>query len=406
VLKNSKLQLALFCLGHVIILLPLFNTVYAIHHASTALYLEYASQIWNGHLPYQDFPLEYPPFSLIFFLLPRLFASSLSAYAGAFEIEVLLFDLLGMYILYRIARKWDMPPWKLLMVYSVAILAIGPIFIESYDVFPAILTLLSMFFFYNDKHRWAWIFLALGFMTKLYPVVIAPIYIFFYLRDRCYKRIWQSIIMFGVVCLIIILPFLVTAPGSVGQLVSTHSARPLQLETTYSSVLLVLGKLTNISPEIVYSYGSRNIMNPTAETLAALSWLVTILFLLAAYWLIYRSIKANTTELPQIGTYSLLIVCVLLISSKVLSPQFLIWLIPFFPLVSGKKGVLLTAMLVVIGALTYYIYPLHYDGFENNESAVVFVLFVRNLLIIVLTAMAAATIYKNGSLPNQLKRAV
>jgi hypothetical protein len=403
VLKNSKLQLALFCLGHVIILLPLFNTVYPIHHASTALYLEYASQIWNGHLPYQDFPLEYPPFSLIFFLLPRLFASSLSAYAGAFEIEVLIFDLLGMFILYRVACKWDMTPWKLLTVYSVAILSIGPIFVESYDVFPAILTLLSMFFFYGNKHRWAWIFLALGFMTKLYPVLIAPVYVFLYMRDHCYKRIWQGIAIFTGVCLIILLPFLFTVPGSLEQLATTHGTRPLQVETTYSSFLLIIGKLTNINPEIVYSYGSKNIINPPADTLAALSWLVTILLLLAAYWLIYRSIKANTTLLPQIGIYSLLVICILLISSKVLSPQFLVWLMPFFPLVSGKKGVWLTAILVGIGALTYYIYPVHYGGFENNESAVVFVLFIRNLLIIVLTAVAAAITYKSGSVPNQLK---
>jgi uncharacterized membrane protein len=400
VLKNGKLQLALFCLGHVVILLPLFNTLYAIHHSSTALYLEYASRIWNGHLPYQDFPLEYPPFSLVFFLVPRLFASGLSAYAGAFQIEVLIYDLLGLYILYRIAQNKDIPPWKMLAVYSAAVLAIGPIFFESYDIFSAILTLLSVFFFCGNKHRWAWVFLALGFMTKFYPAVIAPIYIFYYLRDRSYKRIWEGLTIFAGVCLVILLPFLVTAPGSIGNLVNTHSARPLQLETTYSSVLLIIDKVTNNSPEIVYSYGSKNIMNPPADTLAAVSWLVMVLLLLAAYWLICRSIKSNTTSSPETGMYALLVIGVLLVSGKILSPQFLIWLLPLLPLVGDKKGILLTAFFIVIGGLTYYIYPAHYQGLENNESMVIAALFIRNLLLIFLTATIAVFIYKSKSRTN------
>jgi uncharacterized membrane protein len=306
-LRNTKLQLALFCLGHAVILLPLFDTIYRMPHSSTVLYLDYASRVMGGGFPYRDFFMEYPPLALVFFILPRLFSSTLSLYSGAFEIEVLLFDLLGLYLIYRIAKIYGRTPWIMMAVYSAALLAIGPIIIESYDIFPAILTLLSIFLFITGRHKTAWVILALGFMTKLYPALIAPVFIFYYLRDHEYKRIWTGIGVFSATCLIIAIPFLATAPSSFLNVVTMHGSRPLQLETTYSSVLLIIHRLTNTNPELVFSAGSDNIVGPLPDKLAFAGLFLMVLFLLLAYQLIYSRVLKEKSRLPEMGAYSLLV---------------------------------------------------------------------------------------------------
>ena len=93
----------------------------------------------HGAVPYRDFPMEYPPFSLFFFILPRLFASTYIPYVVAFEIEVVIFSLVGLYIIYDISSRLGKEPWKLMTVYTLAILAIGPITGQQYDIFPSIL---------------------------------------------------------------------------------------------------------------------------------------------------------------------------------------------------------------------------------------------------------------------------
>jgi uncharacterized membrane protein len=388
-LKNGKLQLALFCFAHAAILLPLFNTVYRMLHASTPLYLDYASRIFQGSLPYRDFSLEYPPMALAFFILPRLFSANLSVFAGAFEIEVLIFDLLGLYLFYRIARNNGDTPWKMMAMYSAAILAIGPIIIESYDIFPAILTLLSLYLFSTGKHKTAWLILALGFMTKLYPAVIAPVYIFYYLRDRQYKRIWSGIGVFAAACLIILLPFLVMAPDSLLQFINFHSSRPIQLETTYSSVLLFISQFSTIDFQIQFSSGAQNIVGPVSDILATISLFLLVFFLLAAYWLIFRRIKKEKNGFTEMGVYALLVILILLAAGKILSPQYLIWLCTLIPLITGKKGLAVTAVFILIGVLTYYIYPLHYEELAAVKSPVAAVLLVRNILLILLAVMTA-----------------
>jgi hypothetical protein len=55
------------------------------------VYARYASRIMAGQVPYRDFPLEYPPLSLLAFLPPRVAAPLAGAdYAAGFVLLMLL----------------------------------------------------------------------------------------------------------------------------------------------------------------------------------------------------------------------------------------------------------------------------------------------------------------------------
>jgi uncharacterized membrane protein len=391
---NHRCQLVFFSLAHVIILPLLFYTVYKTPYSSLGIYFDYASRVMCGNIPYQDFIMEYPPFAMFFFILPRLFNTSFDVYTVIFQAGIFLFDLLGLFLIYRIAQRTGKAPWKMLTVYTIAILAIGPIIFKQYDIFPAIMVLLSLYCFWIGQHKTSWVILALATMTKIYPVVIAPIFLLYYVRNHHYQRIWQGILVFIATSMVVVLPFIAADPGGLLSFMDYHTERGMQLESTYSSFTLIAGKLGWISTQLGFSAGSWNITGPLADTLSTLSTVTLLFFLLMSYWFIYSRIQPGNSRILDLGTYSLLAIAVFLISNKVLSPQYLIWLIPLIPLMCGMRYTI-WVVFAVIGALTYYIFPLHYVELIYLETWPIAILLVRNILLILLTVLVGVSLYRS-----------
>jgi uncharacterized membrane protein len=379
---SRKWQLALFGLAHILILAVLFQTVYKIEFSGIGLYFDYASQALGGSLPYRDFALEYPPFSLLFFILPRLLGSTWQTFAIYYQAEVIIFDLIGLLVIYAVANRLGKSPWQMLSVYTLAILALGPITGQQYDIFPAIISLAAVYFLGLGKHKTAWALLALGALTKIYPAAIAPVFLIYYIQKRQYRPLRSGILTLAVVSLVVLLPFLITDPASLGSLYNYHGHRGIQLESTYSSFLLLGNQLGWLEVGTGFSFGSWNLVGPVADTVAKISVLLLPLSLTAAYWLIYRRMKEASNPLHEIAHYSLLVVAVMIATSKVLSPQYFIWLCPLVPLFSGRFRYALWAIFIAIGALTYYIFPLHYQELIDLKSGAIAALLARNLLVI------------------------
>jgi hypothetical protein len=389
---TPEVQLLLFAVLLTLIFFPLFHFLYKMQYSGTPLYLDFASRVLHGSLPYRDFSLEYPPFALVFFLLPRFLTSTYITYAVYYRVEVFIFILIGLYILYLIAQRLGKSPWKIMMIYTVAILAMGPILAEQYDVFPAVLTLLALYFFWVGKYKTSWVLLALGALTKIYPLFLAPIFLLYHLRNREYRRIWSGVITFAVTSLIIFLPFLILSPSSILYLINYHSQRGIQLESVYSSFLLIGDKLGLTSVKLAMDFGSWNLVSPLADALAKISLYLTGLLLLIAYWFIFTQMKPGKSQFTRLGAYALLVTGVALVFGKILSPQYLIWLIPFLPLIFGPLRYGILSTFVAIGILTYTIFPLNYYPLLYLQTGIIVVLFLRNILLILLTVMAAVSL--------------
>ncbi len=385
--QNPEWQLVFFSVAFFLIFFWLYDTVYDIPYSATGLYFDYASRVFNGSLPYRDFIFEYPPFSLLFFLLPRLAASSYEAFAALYRVEVFVFALAGLFLVYKIACRMGKAPWKLLAVYTGCFLAVGPIIAHQYDIFPAVMVLLSLYFFWRGRHKTSWVFLALGTLTKIFPVVIAPVFLIYYIRNRQYRLIRSGLVTFAAVCLVIALPFLIISPESTVNLINYHSHRGIQIESIYSGFLLVAGELGLYSVEMVFDFGSWNHAGPLADTLSGASTFLLIIFLLMAYWFIYHRMQPGKSQFTRLGAYSLLVISILLVASKVLSPQYIIWLFPLLPLLFHRWRYAIPAVFVLIGGLTYYIFPLNYLALLELDTGIVLVLFFRNILLVLLAVL-------------------
>jgi hypothetical protein len=395
--KSHVWQLAFFTILHIFIFSTLYQTVYTIPYSANGLFFDFASEVFNGQLPYRDFVLEYPPFSLFFFILPRLFTANYLMYAVIYQTEVVIAVIVGLFVFYDISRRLGQAPWKLMTVYTLGVLAIGPITSNQFDFFPAVLVLLAIYFYWLDKHPAAWAFLAVGAMTKIFPAMIAPVFLIYYIRNRQYHLIGKGILVFALVSLAIFLPFLILSPTSLGSLYEYHAQRGIQIETTYSSALMLAHLLGWITVRTDFSFGAWNIDIGAENVITGLSTFLLVLFLLVAYWYIYIRSRPGKVDIICLGAYSLLVVLVVIITSKILSPQYLIWLIPLLPLATGKWRYTVWAIFIIAGGLTYLIFPYWYQKLVHFEVQAVLVLALRNFLLILMVILTAISLRATGS---------
>src|SRR4029453_5375657 len=130
----------------------------------------------HGSVPYRDFFMEYPPGALAVFLPPRLFGAG-DAYIDAFKALMALLAagtlLLVVLVLVRLgaSRRHVIAATALL---ALSPLPLGPISLNTYDGFPALLTVAAL-----AALVWGWDLAALGllglaFAGKVYPAVLVP----------------------------------------------------------------------------------------------------------------------------------------------------------------------------------------------------------------------------------------
>lgn len=395
--KGKKLDRSwvLWGLVHVLIFLCLFAVLGQLFYlGSGELERQIALKILDGQVPYRDFVSEYPPLALLSFLMPALFFRTPLAYHLAFAAEMLLFDLLAMVLIAFVASHFKISPRRSLTVYTLLLIAVGPLITMRYDLLPAVLVLAALTSFLIGRTKTAWAVLALGVTAKLYPMIIAPLFVIYHLRNKQNKQLVEGGITFLAVLLVVTLPWLVSDATGFWHSLSYHIERGLHSESTYGTVLLigqVLG-LTQVEGE--FSFGSWNLRSPLADSLAGVSPYIAIGLLVVLYsfcaWLLWRRSTARAaTKMLEPGAAALMVrfavlaVIVFLLTIKIFSPQFLIWLLPLLPLISGQQWHT-TWLFLVIAGLTQYIYPYHYIEFELGEPYLIAMMAGRNLLLMVM----------------------
>jgi hypothetical protein len=104
------------------------------------------------------------------------------------------------------------------------------------------------------------------------------------------------------------------------------------------------------------SHGSQNLAGAGPDTVAVVLSLVQLVALLAT-WILFARGPA-TRERLLLATAAALVAFVAF--GKVLSPQFLIWLIPVVPLVYGRRGVIASLLLGAALVVTQLWFPYRY----------------------------------------------
>jgi uncharacterized membrane protein len=388
--QKMLLPLTIFSFVHILIFIVIFNCgIYNENYSAAGLFFDYFSRISHGQMLYRDFLMEYPPLATVFFILPGLVSSQLNIYAHIFTIQILLFDLLGLFIISAMSLRINISSWISLSIYTISALAIGPIIIHRYDLIPTVMVMLALYAFSLGKHKTSWFFLALGTMTKIYPIIIAPIFLLDYLQKRQFRNIIYGISSFLITITAIITPFIIISPNGLWNSLSYHLQRGLQVESIFGSFLLLAHSLGAMHLNLNFDFGAWNIVSSMANNLATVSTILVLLGLGIVYWSFYRNKSLDSIgQISNIVNYSFLTILLFISMGKVFSPQFIIWLYPLVPLINSRWRNTAWIIFMIIAILTYYIFPLHYEALVFNlKHSVINVLFLRNVLLLTLAGL-------------------
>ena len=141
------------------------------------------------------------------------------------------------------------------------------------------------------------------------------------------------------------------------------------------------------------SFASWNLAGRVPDALARVSTFVLALTLIVVYAIIAR--RANDREMDVgrdvefVAHSSALVLVASMAASKVLSPQYLIWVMVMIPLVTRPYRLAVWILFTAIGVLTYYMYPHHYNELLAGRTAAVVGMGLRNALLIVLAVVLA-----------------
>ncbi|MGC9504899.1 glycosyltransferase 87 family protein [Baaleninema sp.] len=293
-------------------------------------------------VPYRDFLLEYPPASLIPILLPQLFSRSeplpLEDYIFGFVVENLAFTvLLGLGLLGIAPRRGV----STLIKYTLLALLLSPLLLWRYDLFPTLLTVAAVLAALSQFAIGSGITLGLGIAAKLYPVVLVPVFFLYFTASRRLGSGIKLIVSSIATTLLSFLPVWWLAPDDFTSFLTYHKDRGLQIESVYAgwvSLGEVLG-LTEASSEM--NYGAQHLVSPLAEPLLQLQPWLFVAAMAVVYGLAWWRFREESRRFTEISVetfvaYSAAALLAFMLTNKVFSPQYLIWLLAFLPLLQWR----------------------------------------------------------------------
>jgi hypothetical protein len=199
---------------------------------------------------------------------------------------------------------------------------------------------------------------------------------------------------FSAVLALVVVPFLVIDAGGFVDSVQTQLERPLQIESLGSSLLIAAHQLGLYEATVSTGSGSQNLSGDLPDLAAKIQTALQFTAVAAA-WAIFALRGAGRASFLAAAAAS---VVGFIAFAKVLSPQFLIWLIPLVPLVLGRIGVYASTLLAAALVTTQLWFPSRYWDMVALENATWLVL-VRNVLLVLLFAVLLAAIRREREVP-------
>ena len=349
------------------------------------IYRETGEALVRGEIPYRDFFLEYPPGSLPAFVPPALFSDDAAGYLGLFASEM-AFVLVAALVLTALAARrlrgpsaWPVPA----LSFAACALLLHPVAISRYDAVVA-LTLAVATLCATLGGRYlpvAYASLGFGAAAKLVPVLATvPLAL---LR----RGVARGYAVFFAVLAIFFGSALALGGDRFLESFAYHADRGLQVESLAASVLIQLG----LAGGVAFEYGAFEVVGPGADLGTALSLPITGALLLVTALVMYEKYRAGRLGADAFPRYAAALILAFMLGSKVLSPQYVIWLLPLVPLsFGGLAGIGVSTVFPAACLTTTLVFPYHYTDLLNFRYPGPELLLGRNLLLVLLWVLLLA----------------
>jgi uncharacterized membrane protein len=331
------------------------------------IYGIYADGLLRGELPYRDVFVEYPPGAFTVFLPPA--ALPATAYNPAFKSLMALYGIAALFAVLLVLVTLGASRSRLYgaaALFALSPIAVGPISLNTYDLFPAALTVGALAAVLRRRELLGFGLLGLAATAKLYPLVIVPLAMIYVWSVAGRSRALRSLLVLVGVALVVVLPFAILAPGGLWDSLHAQSARGLQIESLGAAVLLAAHELGVYEATVVHGAtgaATRDLAGSLPDAFATTTSLLQVAAVAAVWWLYARGLRGP----ERLVLASCAAVTGFLVFNRFVSPQYVVWLIPLVLLVPGTTG--LAAIALVGSALVLaQIWFFHYSRLFDLEG--------------------------------------
>ena len=302
------------------------------NYQDVEFYKNWANTLADYHQMPDEDSWQYPPGAAFLLLAPRLGSIFGAAYQPSFVVLMLLVDFAGLLVMAYLARRSGRSTGVWVWLLAVPLLQANPL--TRFDLAPTVLTMAALVFIHR-RTAWFGALVGAGAALKIWPVVAL-----FGEWDR--RRLLRATLAAaGVVAL----TFLVAALffGDQSGFFSNQDVRGLQKEAVAGIPWYLQWAVTAREPEFVLSNGTAEFGGDVAAAVAvALKWLgLLVLLASAAYWVAReRGIRRGRTDLADAAVsrdFVFTVVMLQIVVSRVLSPQYMIWVIGVAAVVLGAE---------------------------------------------------------------------
>ena len=338
--------------------------------------------ILRGEIPYKDFFIEYPPGSLPLFVPPALFSDDKQAFIDLFSSEMALLLAASLVLVALAARRLGGPrAWPLpAATFAAGALLLYPVAVTRYD--PVVTLTLAVAAFattLGGRHGpLAYASLGFGAAAKLVPALtVLPLAL-------ARRGAGRGLAVFFAVLALFLVPALAFGGERFVGSFAYHAERGLQVESVAASVLMAAGRVEGIT----FEFGAFEARGSAAEAAAGLSLPLTAVSLFITALVSYLRLRREGPGGVHFPRCAAALILAFMLGSKVLSPQYVLWLLPLVPLCAGGlAGAGLCLLFLAACWATTQVFPNHYGDLLGLRPPGPGLLLLRNTLLAALWAL-------------------
>jgi hypothetical protein len=347
------------------------------------LYNFYADLFLDGVLPYREIGFEYPPLAAPLIALPGLVSLDPETYRYAFAVLVFVLAAGAMFATGRLAALGGGREWVALLVVALAPVATGAMIRTHFDLAPVVCLVVGLVAIGTGRSKTGFALFGIGGAIKLFPLVAVPIAVAWLLGQGRRGEAATGLVVAAVVVALTVGAGIGLSADGAANAVEYHVDRPVQIESLPATVLNAVEEAGGRAPVPNHSHRSDGLTHPAADAITA-----GFLVLLAIAVMTLTVAAARLEDVRGLGLVALTGAAAVATFGKVLSPQFMLWLVPLAAVAWAwgmyALGVVTTAAI----AVTLVWFPDRYFDLVDRDDELLAAVAGRNVLLLLMLALA------------------
>lgn len=309
------------------------------------------------NLPYRSVLSEYPPAALALVFPAGRWVGSIRLAELAFGIPMMMLELAALEVLRRAwpRRRRVITRWWSVVVLPVALL--GWFRMDFLAVLAATVVLVGL---EKGRRRGGWI--TVGWLVKLWPATL--------LAGSFVRRRWSEFVAATAGVVVATLIWIAWSPHGFTEFLRFRAGRGLQLESLPASLLFwkYHGYTAIESGSAVIGEGGYGWVGPA---------MIACLAVFGCACLV-RAWKPDSDVVALCGALTL----GFMLSSRILSPQYLLWVAPFVIVLAIRRKNLRIGMIGIVASWLTFGYLLGYFQLSKGNRPLMFLVFLRNMVLV------------------------